>query len=188
MVGGEDVALGCHVNDLSKSAGHSDALRRNGNSRPVPHPHLRGNDGIKETARFGGLFISPPTKGFIARRAQLGRARPGLRQRLRRRLSGRSLRTHVLICKIDGDRKRNRSWHRGADQRGRNITQSAILRKVMYGPILHRPIKSSCLTSESQAPVTLCCYRTISITLRFAAENERMLSTAVHHGFACLPG
>ena len=64
-MGEVDVALGYHVNDLSKSAGHSDALRRNGNLRPVPHPHLHGNDGIKETASFGGLFISPPTKGFI---------------------------------------------------------------------------------------------------------------------------
>src|SRR6516165_4240617 len=44
------------------------------------------------------------------------------------------------------------------------ISAVAILRKVMYGSILHRPIKSSCLTPESQAPVTLCCYRTISIT------------------------
>jgi hypothetical protein len=56
MVGGEDVALGCHVNDLSKSAGHLDALRRNGNLRPVPHPHLHGNDGIKETPSAGFLF------------------------------------------------------------------------------------------------------------------------------------
>jgi hypothetical protein len=38
MVGAQDVALGCHVNDLSKSAGHSGALRRNGYLRPVPHP------------------------------------------------------------------------------------------------------------------------------------------------------
>ena len=41
----------CHVNDLSKSAGHSGALRRNENLRLAPHLHLHlhGNDGIKET-------------------------------------------------------------------------------------------------------------------------------------------
>src|SRR6516165_9275229 len=35
------------------------------------------------------------------------------------------------------------------------ISAVAILPKVMYGPILHRPIKSNCLTSESQAPATI---------------------------------
>ena len=54
LVGAQDVALGCHVNDLSKSAGHSGALRRNENLRLAPHLHLHGNDGIKETARLGG--------------------------------------------------------------------------------------------------------------------------------------
>jgi hypothetical protein len=54
MVGAQDVALGCHVNDLSKSAGHSGALRRNENLRLAPHLHLHGNDGTKETARLGG--------------------------------------------------------------------------------------------------------------------------------------
>src|SRR5262249_35305666 len=38
MVGGSDLASVSHVNDLSKSAGHSGALRRNGNLRRAPHP------------------------------------------------------------------------------------------------------------------------------------------------------
>src|SRR6516165_8560690 len=38
LVGGSGVASVSHVNDLSKSAGHSGALRRNGYLRPVPHP------------------------------------------------------------------------------------------------------------------------------------------------------
>jgi hypothetical protein len=38
LVGGEDVALASHVNDLFKSTGDSGALRRNGYLRPVPHP------------------------------------------------------------------------------------------------------------------------------------------------------
>jgi len=54
MVGGSGVASVSHVNDLSKSAGHSGALRRNENLRLAPHLHLHGNDGTKETARLGG--------------------------------------------------------------------------------------------------------------------------------------
>ena len=38
LVGGSDLASVSHVNDLSKSAGHSGALRRNGNLRRAPHP------------------------------------------------------------------------------------------------------------------------------------------------------
>jgi hypothetical protein len=38
LVGGSGVASVSHVNDLSKSAGHSGALRRNGYLRPAPHP------------------------------------------------------------------------------------------------------------------------------------------------------
>jgi hypothetical protein len=54
VVGLEGVAFCRHANDLSKSAGHSGALRRNENLRLVPHLHLHGNDGTKETARLGG--------------------------------------------------------------------------------------------------------------------------------------
>jgi hypothetical protein len=37
VVGGSGVAFRRRVNDLSKSAGHSGALRRNGNLRRAPH-------------------------------------------------------------------------------------------------------------------------------------------------------
>jgi hypothetical protein len=37
VVGGRGVAFRRRVNDLSKSAGHSGALRRNGNLRRAPH-------------------------------------------------------------------------------------------------------------------------------------------------------
>ncbi len=37
-MGAQDVALNSRVNLLSRSAGHSGALRRNRNLRPAPHP------------------------------------------------------------------------------------------------------------------------------------------------------
>jgi hypothetical protein len=97
MVGAQDVALGCHVNDLSKSAGHSGALRRNENLRLAPHLHLHGNDGTKETARLGGAgrilhsgtekargsAMKEGSQGMANKQTRLHALEPAMRKRMR---------------------------------------------------------------------------------------------------------